>query len=88
MLSMADIIIIVGYSFPRTDFHAKRIFQISNMIRKRNKKDNLTLIYCCGNKEEENNKQSLMSDLYGGNIVVKTFVGFENVAATLGAMLT
>ena len=88
LLSMADIIIIVGYSFPSTDFHAKRIFQISNMIRKRNKKDNLTLIYCCGNKEEENNKQSLMSDLYGGNIVVKTFVGFENVAATLGSMLT
>jgi hypothetical protein len=49
LLSKADKVIIVGYSFPETDYHVHRIFQIANMIRRRNGVENQKILYCVGN---------------------------------------
>jgi hypothetical protein len=49
LLSKADKVIIVGYSFPETDYHVHRIFQIANMIRRRNSTENQKILYCVGN---------------------------------------
>lgn len=49
LLSKADKVIIVGYSFPETDYHVHRIFQIANMIRRRNSTKNQKILYCVGN---------------------------------------
>lgn len=87
LLSAADIIIIVGYSFPNSDFHAKRIFQISHMVRKGNRNESPAIIYCCGSEEEEREKKSLIFDLYGRSIILRTFVDFENVKNKLNEML-
>ncbi len=54
LLSEADKVIIVGYSFPLTDYHVQRIFQIANMLRRGNDKENQKLLYCagCNNKKD------------------------------------
>jgi len=49
LLSKADKVIIVGYSFPETDYHVHRIFQIANMIRRSNGTENQKILYCIGN---------------------------------------
>jgi hypothetical protein len=49
LLSLADKVIIVGYSFPETDYHVHRIFQIANMIRRSNRVENQKILYCIGN---------------------------------------
>jgi hypothetical protein len=49
LLSKADKVIIVGYSFPETDYHVQRIFQIANMIRKRNGSEKQKILCCVGN---------------------------------------
>ncbi|GAF77716.1 unnamed protein product, partial [marine sediment metagenome] len=49
LLSKADKVIIVGYSFPETDYHVHRIFQIANMIRQSNSTANQTILSCIGN---------------------------------------
>ena len=49
LLSKADKVIIVGYSFPETDYHVHRIFQIANMIRRSNSTENQKILYCIGN---------------------------------------
>jgi hypothetical protein len=53
VLTDADRWIIVGYSFPPTDFHAKRIFQIAMMRRKRNNKKT-KILYCGGGNPDDN----------------------------------
>lgn len=54
LLSEADKVIIVGYSFPLTDYHVQRIFQIANMLRRGNDKESQKLLYCagCDNKKD------------------------------------
>ena len=51
LLSEADKLIIVGYSFPPTDFHALRIFEIA-MMRKRANKENIQILYCGGGNDK------------------------------------
>jgi hypothetical protein len=87
LLSVADIIIIIGYSFPVSDFHAKRLFQISRMIRNRTEAAAPTIVYCCGREEEAGEKRSIMLNLYGEGTTVKTYVGFENTTNVLGDLL-
>lgn len=60
LLSEADKVIIIGYSFPLTDYHVHRIFQIANMQRRSNDKVNQKLLYCAGS---DNNKDLLVERL-------------------------
>lgn len=55
LLSEADKLIIVGYSFPPTDFHALRIFQIA-MMRKRAKQESFKILYCGGGNDQPGEK--------------------------------
>jgi hypothetical protein len=52
LLFEANKLIIVGYSFPPTDFHALRIFQIA-MMRKRANKEAVKILYCGGSDDQE-----------------------------------
>jgi len=49
----ADSLVIIGYSFPTTDFHAKRIFQIATMWRRLNNKSKTKVLYCGGDKSDD-----------------------------------
>lgn len=76
----ADRLIIIGYSFPPTDFHAKRIFQIA-MMRRRTKNKETKILYCGGSesgtkKAEEELKKIFM--LEPGKDII-TIIGFENL---------
>lgn len=51
LLSEADKLIIIGYSFPPTDFHALRVFQIA-MMRKRANKEDVKILYCGGGNDK------------------------------------
>lgn len=64
ILEEADKIIIIGYSFPVTDFHSHRIFQIPSMVRRNRKVDQKVLV-CLGQKlsnEDERKKKQLIAD--------------------------
>lgn len=64
LLEEADKIIIVGYSFPMTDFHSHRIFQIPSMTR-RNKKIDQKVLVCLGHelgKDKELEKKKIIAD--------------------------
>lgn len=53
LLSEADKVIIIGYSFPLTDYHVHRIFQIANMLRRNNNLENQKLLYCVGHESKK-----------------------------------
>lgn len=53
LLSEADKVIIIGYSFPLTDYHVHRIFQIANMLRRNNNIENQKLLYCAGHESKK-----------------------------------
>lgn len=70
LLSEADKIIIIGYSFPLTDFHSHRIFQIPSMIR-RNKRVEQKVLVCSGHEltvDDEAKKKKLISDFLQVNV--------------------
>jgi hypothetical protein len=65
LLTEADLIIIVGYSFPLADHHVDRLFRISNLIKKRNTGNSPIVLYCCGPEDIIEDKLKVMHDLYG-----------------------
>ncbi len=89
MLRLADKIIFVGYSFPVSDFHSKRIFQIANMIRtNEDLKKVADILYCIGlskNKCEENIFEKKVADIFGSN--GKIIHGFDKLLENKGKEL-
>jgi len=65
LLAAADLIIIVGYSFPLADHHVSRLFRISNMIRKRVGQKTTKLLMCCGPEDNLDDKIEIISGIYG-----------------------
>lgn len=59
LLTEADKLLFVGYSFPPTDFHVRRIFQIA-MMHRRAKKQNIKILYCGGGNS---NDKDIMDNL-------------------------
>lgn len=55
ILINADRIIFVGYSFPPADYHSKRIFQISSMLRKKSDRGVVKILDCIGPTDKERN---------------------------------
>ena len=80
LLTDADKWIFVGYSFPPTDFHAKRIFQIA-MMRRRSLGEKTKVLYCGGSnsniKEVEEELQDIFVLELGKEIILTQ--GFENL---------
>ncbi|MDI6886696.1 MAG: SIR2 family protein [archaeon] len=80
ILQEADIIIFVGYSFPASDFHAKRIFQISNMIRRKNGKQSMQILDCIGPKnDEKEEKRKLLKSIFGCDTKIITVRGSDKL---------
>ncbi len=79
VLKEADIIISVGYSFPASDFHAKRIFQISNMIRREEKKQPVQILDCIGPKDNEKEKGNLLKNIFGDGTDIKFVRCFDKL---------
>ena len=68
VLENADRIIFVGYSFPVSDFHAKRIFQIGSMLRRRKgHKRVLQILDCVGieDKNKNDDRKNLLKRIFG-----------------------
>jgi hypothetical protein len=66
LLTEADKLLFIGYSFPPTDFHASRIFQIA-MMHKRSKGQRIRVLYCGGGSSHGETIENLK----------KIFVGFD-----------
>lgn len=64
LLAEADLIIIVGYSFPSADYHVGRLFRVSNMKNKSNKRNVPTVLYCGGPNDCCNDKVRFMRSIY------------------------
>ena len=83
MLELADKIIFVGYSFPISDFHAKRIFQIANMIRRiETNKDVTDILYCVGPSTERNYKincKEKVANIFKNISIDDIIVGFDKL---------
>jgi len=66
LLKEAEKVIIIGYSFPSSDYHAQRIFQISSMVRRNMIKEQKVLV-CFGNKlseEDELKKKKNITEIF------------------------
>lgn len=79
LLAEADLVIVVGYSFPIADHHVARVFRISNMVKKRNKATSPIVIYCCGPEGNRRDKIRLMRDLYGKKSKIFLIRQFEEL---------
>jgi len=83
MLREADKIIFVGYSFPVSDFHAKRIFQIANMIRREElKKKMADIIYCVGPSDDSDYEKKCRNniiDIFGSKSNIDIIFGFDDL---------
>lgn len=83
MLELADKIIFVGYSFPISDFHSKRIFQIANMIRKiETKKEVADILYCVGLNNNNCYKKTCedkVADIFGSKSNIDIIFGFDKL---------
>ncbi len=81
MLRLADKIIFIGYSFPISDFHSKRIFQIANMIRRiETKKRVADILYCVGpNNNNEENSKRIVADIFGSESKIDIIFGFDDL---------
>lgn len=76
LLQDTDKIICVGYSFPISDFHSKRIFQITCMNRrKRNDKQPIKILNCIKPKNDE--KKNLLKKIFGEDPI--TVEGFTEL---------
>ena len=75
ILRRADLIIVVGYSLPVTDFHVQRLFRLTLMGRANT--DSLRLLYCtkAGNGDEA--KQRLSFLRIGGDKLLVESGGFS-----------
>lgn len=79
LLTEADLIIIVGYSFPLADHHVDRLFRISNLIKKRNMGNPPIVLYCCGPEDIIEDKLAVMHDLYGAESEIFVIRQFERL---------
>ena len=80
MLRLADKIIFVGYSFPISDFHSKRIFQIANMIRtNEDLKKVADILYCVGPNNNEKNSKEKVADIFGSDSKIDIISGFDKL---------
>lgn len=83
MLECADKIIFVGYSFPISDFHSKRIFQIANMIRKiESKKPVADILYCVGRSNNNCYKKTCedkIINIFGNKSKIDIIFGFDKL---------
>ena len=64
ILSVANKLIFVGYSFPPTDFHARRIFQIA-MMRRRSQNKKTKILYCGGGNTDGEEVREKLEDIFG-----------------------
>ncbi len=72
---LADGIIVVGYSFPLTDFHAQRLFRLAAMLR--DDATHLPLLYCTG--EEPEKAGTHLSFVPDGKLKVEAVQGFSHL---------
>ena len=79
VLAEADILIIVGYSFPVADHHVARLFRISNMIRKRNGGKQIKVLYCCGPSDNLDDRMAIMQDIFGQDSRIRVVKQFEKL---------
>jgi SIR2-like protein len=79
LLTEADLIIIVGYSFPVADHHVGRLFRLSNAIRKRKRRNPPIILYCCGLNDNIESKREVMHDLYGADSQIFITSQFEKL---------
>lgn len=79
VLTEADLIIIVGYSFPTADHHVSRIFNISNMIRRRSGKEHFKILYCCGPNDDLKEIETKIYKILNPDIELIVVKEFENL---------
>lgn len=79
LLAEADKIIIIGYSFPLTDFHVHRIFQIANMIRRNKNVKEQKVLSCIGPNENIESEKIKRSKIFQVNLnSIHVINGFTN----------
>jgi len=79
LLVEADKVIIIGYSFPLTDFHVHRIFQVANMIKRNKNMKKQKVLFCTGlNKNIESEKIKLSKILQVNLDSIHIVNGFTN----------
>lgn len=79
LLVEADKVIIIGYSFPLTDFHVHRIFQIANMIRRNKNMKEQKVLYCKGkNRNIELEQEKLSKIIQVNSNSIQVVNGFTN----------
>ncbi len=61
ILKNVEKIIFVGYSFPASDFHSKRLFQLSKMHSNKP----IKILDCIGPYDDENEKRSFLMRIFG-----------------------
>lgn len=64
MITEADKLLFIGYSFPPTDFHVRRVFQIA-MMHKRAKKRNIKILYCGGSRADDKDIKKNLNNIFG-----------------------
>ncbi|MEN8264295.1 MAG: hypothetical protein ABFR82_12615, partial [Nitrospirota bacterium] len=79
MLRDADIIIFVGYSFPRTDFHSKRIFQIASMIRRDKGIEAHEILDCTGPNDDKKERIELLKGIFGDESNINVVTEFDKL---------
>jgi len=77
ILKNVEKIIFVGYSFPASDFHSKRLFQLSRMHSKKP----IKILDCIGPYDDENEKRRFLMGIFGPGVdiqFVRLFDGLIN----------
>ena len=74
VLRRADLIIVVGYSFPSTDFHVQRLFRLALMSRANT--GPLKMLYCSKDDKEEKGKARLSFLNVGRDNLIVEINGF------------
>lgn len=79
LLVEADKVIIIGYSFPLTDFHVHRIFQVANMIKKNKNMKEQKVLSCIGPNENIESEKKKLSKILQVNLnSIHVVNGFTN----------
>lgn len=79
LLIEADKVIIIGYSFPLTDFHVHRLFQIANMHRRNKNKEEHKVLYCIGLNEKQEQERDRLSRIIQVNLnSINVVNGFDD----------
>ena len=80
ILQVADSILSVGYSFPPSDFHSKRVFQLASMFRRRNNKKVAMVLSCVGpNPEEKRKQKEKLKTIFGRDADIKITSSFDQL---------